>query len=42
MKKHHTSIMGSDKVITMGETINPAHKEIIRTLTQVIIRINLP
>ena len=42
MKKHHTSTMGSDKVITTGGTINLVRKEVTQISIPIAIRINLP
>ena len=42
MKMQPISTTGFDKVIITGGTISLARKEVIRTLTQIIIRINLP
>ena len=36
------STTGSDRVIITGGTMSPARMEVIRTLTQITIRINLP
>ena len=41
-REDDTSTTGSKKVTIMGGIINLAHKEVIRTSTQISIRINLP
>ena len=40
-REDDTSTTGSKKVTIMGGIINPARKQVIRTLTQITIQINL-